>query len=138
MAEINKVEGVPNVLSNLDRQTEALGRRIAKGLKTAGLVLQRDSQTHVPVDFGVLKASAFTRAQGDGAKTIVTVGYTASYALFVHELVGMKLKGQPRTAPSKGKYWDPQGRAYAKFLEEPFRRLTPAIIKIVQEAAKLS
>ena len=53
----------------------------------------------------------------------VRVGYTANYALWVHEMKGMKLKGQPRPKPKKGKYWDPQGRAQPKFLETPTRNL---------------
>lgn len=91
------------------------------GLKTAGLFLQRQSQGLVPVDFGILKASAFTRAEGEGFSTVVLVGYTAFYAMYVHEMVEMKGKGKPRRAPSKGNYWDPAGRGQAKFLEAPAR-----------------
>jgi len=50
----------------------------------------------------------------------VIVGYTARYALWVHE-APMKLKGLPRKRPHKGFYWDPQGRAQNKYLEQPFR-----------------
>lgn len=68
--------------------------------------------------------------------TTVIVGYTAAYAIYVHERVEMKLKGQPRRKPSKGKYWDPQGRAQAKFLEEPARTLQPELARIVVEVYK--
>lgn len=106
------------------------------GLKLAGLLLQRDSQSHVPVEYGPLKASAYTRAVGKGFDTVVDVGYTASYALYVHEQVGMVLKGQPRPS-GRGAFWDPQGQAYAKFLEEPMRRLIPAMNRIIFQAAKI-
>lgn len=112
-----------------------MGLRAAAGLKTAGLVLQHDSQRKVPVDTGNLKASAFTRSTGIGWDAEVTVGYTAAYALFVHEAVGMKLKGQKR--PTKGKFWDPQGRAQAKFLEEPARTLRPTFIKILKQFTRV-
>ena len=108
-----------------------------RGLKKAGLLLQRESQKVVPVDLGVLKASAFTRETGAGFATVVYVGYTAAYAIYVHELVGMKLKGQPRGGGHKGKYWDPQGRGQAKFLEEPARRLAPELRKIILENMKI-
>jgi len=137
MATVSKVEGLGTVVDNLKKEQKALGKRVEGGLKLAGLYLQRVSQKKVPVDFGILKASAFTRAFGKGFDTQVNVGYTASYAIFVHEAVGMKLKGQPRQKPSKGRYWDPQGRAQAKFLEEPFRTERPKLIQIVLDAAKI-
>ncbi len=80
---------------------------------------------------------------------IVQVGYTASYALFVHEAPGTLLgKGVKRTAwftdsqgrkrrtgitdGHKGKYWDPQGVARPKFLEAPFRENRDEIVAIVR------
>jgi hypothetical protein len=57
----------------------------------------------------------------------VIVGYTANYALYVHENTEMKLKGQKRQPPGKGKYWDPQGRAQSKFLATPARELQDEI-----------
>lgn len=75
------------------------------------------------------------RAQaGSSDRTSVAVGYTASYALYVHEAVEMKLKGLPRQPPGKGMYWDPQGRAQAKFLEAPFRQLAPELKRIIFKA----
>lgn len=128
--------GQKEVLGNLKRQQRALGLRVAVGLKAAGLALQRESQRLVPVDTGNLKASAFTRATGAGLDTAVTVGYTAAYAMFVHELVQMRLRGQPRIG-GKGAYWDPAGRGQAKFLEEPARRMKDELLAIVKKHAKL-
>lgn len=139
MAQIRQVIGMEEVLANLKKAKNVLAIRAAQGLKMAGLYLQAESQKLVPVDTGNLKASAFTRATGSGFKTDVNVGYTASYAPYVHEAVGMKLKGLPRMGEgSKGHYWDPQGRAQAKFLEEPFRRLEPKLIAIVKRHAKVT
>lgn len=72
----------------------------------------------------------------DGTEATVIVGYTAAYAMAVHEDVEMKLAGQRRTGRKKGKYWDPQGRAKAKFLEGPFRELSSTIVSIVGRAMK--
>jgi len=131
MAKINAITGVEKVLARMKEKSEQLAQGCSRGLKKAGLRLQRESQRLVPVDYGVLKASAFTRSTGEGLKTEVTVGYTARYAIYVHELVEMKLKGEDRPAPHKGKYWDPQGRGQAKFLEEPARRLTSDMRSII-------
>lgn len=138
MAKIVSIKGVREVLAEIKRQEKRMAAGAERGLKIAGLKLQRESQRMVPVDFGILKNSAFTRATGKGLKTQVNIGYTAHYALYVHENVEMKGKGMPRRKPSKGRYWDPQGRGSAKFLEEPFRRLTPDIIQIVRKHAGVS
>lgn len=64
----------------------------------------------------------------------VAVGYAAAYAIYVHENVEMKWKGQPRHKPHKGSYWDPPGRGQAKFLEQPARELSPEFRRIIMEA----
>lgn len=95
--------------------------------------------------------AAKAKAEGD---PVVAVGYTAAYALFVHEAVGMVLKGlsrdprirrieqggdpakarpRPRKREPKGRYWDPQGRGQAKFLETPLREKRDVLARIVVE-----
>ena len=132
-------EGADQIRERLERYQSALGRALENGLLKAGETLQRDSQERVPVNTGHLKASAFTRLDGAGLNSNVLVGYTADYALFVHEAVGMKLKGQPRargTRPGgkgwRGRYWDPQGRAQPKFLEGPAYELRGTMFGIIQ------
>lgn len=133
------VYGVKDLSAAWKRKKEEMGPMVELGLKTAGLFLQRESQLLVPVDFGVLKASAFTRAEGKGFSTVVLVGYTAFYAMFVHEMVEMKGKGLPRRAPSQGNYWDPAGRGQAKFLEAPARDASrrQQMLNIVKNVCKL-
>jgi len=137
MAQITAIQGVAEVVRNLRRQEQAMAQNVSRGLRRAGLFLQRESMLRVPVDFSALKNSAYTRRTGNGWRTKVTVGYTAPYAIYVHENVEMKLKGQPRRPPSKGRYWDPQGRAQAKFLEEPMRTLAPRIRDIIRNEGRV-
>lgn len=149
MAQLPAILGTKNVLANIAKSQLRLGVVSGQALKLAGLRLQRESQQLVPVDTGNLKASAYTRSAGVGFKTVVTVGYEAAYALFVHEAVGMVLKGQPRPGgtvksgkrkgqPKRGKYWDPQDRAQAKFLEQPARTLRKELLAIIRAHIKLS
>ena len=119
MASIMKVTGVKQCLTNLDRNNAAIGRRVQAGLKRAGLWLQGESQEECPVDTGTLKNSAATRATGGGFGTEVEVGYTTSYALFVHENM---------TA------FHPVGKA--KFLSDPLKRGRARIVSIVERAVK--
>lgn len=69
----------------------------------------------------------------------VVVGYSAAYAVHVHENTEMKLVGVPRPGkkgkPGLGKYWD-AGRGKQgqnKFLEAPARVLRGELAKIVKE-----
>ena len=71
----------------------------------------------------------------------VIVGYTASYALHVHEMVGesgrpKRGKGIKRRKPHKGMYWDPQGRGQSKFLEQPFREHQKELLEIITTVIK--
>lgn len=92
----------------------------------------------MPVVLGVkaVKAALTARANSvrDLETTCVVVGYTAAYALWVHEAVEMKLRGLPRRGSGKGFYWDPQGQAQAKFLETPARLYADDMAKIVRNA----
>lgn len=65
---------------------------------------------------------------------IGVTGFTANYALYVHENTEMKLAGLPRRPPGKGSYWDPQGQARPKFLEGPARENRIDIIQVVIDA----
>lgn len=90
-------------------------------------------------DVGKVVATIQNRVQkmlGGVTGPSVIVGYTANYAIHVHENLEMKWQGLPRRKPSKGFYWDPQGRGKSKFLEDPARRLEKVIGEIVREALK--
>lgn len=89
------------------------------------------------------------------------VGFTAAYALAVHEDVEMKLKGfsrdprvrriemggdpakarpRPRKREPKGRFWDPQGKGQAKFLEQPAREMQQLLAQEIMAgmAAKMT
>lgn len=84
------------------------------------------------------------RKYSDGPITTVVVGYTANYAIHVHENIEMKGKGLPRrktlssgkNVKGRGFYWDPQGKAQAKFLEQPARELKREFSRIITTACK--
>jgi hypothetical protein len=82
------VTGLDRVLTNLNRQVLKIKKRTAAGMWEAALIVQRRSMELTPVDTGNLKGSAYSilvprlLAGGPGAE----IGYTASYAPFVHEI----------------------------------------------------
>jgi len=144
------VKGVNRVMANMKKQnTAGAALKFQKGLKRAALFLQRKSQEIVPVDEGPLRASAFTRVRGKGWKTEARVGYTASYALYVHENLDAlhgaaynaeyaeeiasskkrKKSGQFVKAGKRFRKKRPQEQA--KFLEQPVRMHRRRMLKII-------
>jgi len=156
MATINAVKGMDSLLKRMQQSQAAIGKKVEIGLKRAGLFLQAESQKIVPVHMGNLKASAFTRSEGSGFKTAVVVGYTAKYAVYVHEnleaLHGKEFniayadKIAAHTKVTKRgknagkvrythKYWRPRGEdQQAKFLERPLRAKRREILAMVRGA----
>lgn len=118
MAKMILVTGVTAMIAKMkavDKKTEV---KLTRGLIAAGRRLQRESQLVVPIKTGNLKGSAFTRNMGGKGKTAdIVVGYTAGYAIYVHELIHSQHK--------EGKQ--------AKYLEEPARIHRDTLLKIIGE-----
>jgi len=149
-----KFEGLGTVKKNLRTFNHRKGREFSRGLKKAGLHLQRTSQKYYcPVQTGNLKDSAFTRAYGREWDTAVLVGYTAAYAAFVHEDL-TKAHGKEfnakhaveiaRAAERGLKSATVEGGMFmrgkfqqAKFLEKPARVLRPVLLRIIVTETKL-
>lgn len=100
-----------------------------KGFLPGGLVIQRQAQLYVPVEYGELRGSAFVRVLKDG----VEVGFTAAYAVYVHENMQQKLKGKPRPS-GLGVYWGPAGGP--KFLTRAVQERRDEFVEIVAASAK--
>lgn len=116
-----KVTGVRAVIKNLKKVKVTSQGGLEKGLMKAGLFLQAASQKIVPVDTGALRNSAFTRLRWKGTKRAdVLVGYTQSYAVYVHENL------EARHAPGK----------QAKFLETPAKLHRKKLLEIIQSEMK--
>jgi len=116
MAKMVRITGINAVLAKIKAETTKTNSKFEQGLYLAGLHLQRESQKIVPVDKGILKNSAFTRKSNSTTPDVI-VGYTANYAVFVHENLDATHK------PGK----------QAKFLEEPLRREQGKIVNIVKQ-----
>lgn len=104
-----EVEGFDELNRRLAEISEKSPEAAEAGAYAGGLVVQRASQEETPVEYGNLRASAYTHKIPGGAE----VGYTSEYALFVHENMEQKLAGEPRES-GLGTYWNPGG---PKFLE---------------------
>ena len=122
------LQGLDEVLKNLNLEINGIKNRSFDGLLEAGLKIEAASNNRAPRDLGNLVGSSYTRKAQDGSLS-VEVGYTAEYAVYVHENLEMKLKGEPR-ASGRGVYWGPKGES--KFLEKTIRENESEIVKIIQ------
>ncbi len=125
------LKGLDEVMKNLNREISNVEGRAVSGLYRAGLLIQGVAQTRVPVEYGHLRQSAYTRKSRDNPNA-VEVGFAAAYALFVHENMEQKLRGQPR-ASGLGKYWGPKGQP--KFLESAVSDNQDKIVEIIKTDA---
>jgi len=160
--EMIKITGMKGIISKLQKTKSKLNSSISRGLYKGGQYLQRESQKIVPVMTGNLRGTAFTRKI---SWDHVTVGYTASYAAFVHENLNAahgkafnvkhaaeiaragrmttSKSGRQTFKPTKGKLMGtaaggmfPRGEnQQAKFLERPMREKRNEILKIVAAEA---
>lgn len=146
MPSLVKITGVSRVIKNMQKASKRYEKRLAFGLKIAGLFLQRESQKIVPVDKGNLNNTAFTRKIGTGFHTDVIVGYTASYAVYVHEvqeaahgaifnIKHAKRLAKAKTAKQKAKYARRGNKQQWKFLEAPARINRDKILRIIWRTA---
>lgn len=122
MARVSKITGVKEVLGRLRRVMKRNEAGTERGLKRAGLMIQRESQLIVPIDTDVLRLSARTRNKGGrGFKADIVVSYRTDYAVYVHE--------NQNAAHASGKS--------AKYLEKPARTKRKLALRIIREEAKV-
>ena len=139
---VASIEGLPQCLAKLAETRRAKGEGVARGLKKAGLMLQRWSQAVAPVDKGIMYGSAFTRASGDGFNTEVQVGYSAAYAIYVHENLdaahgsAYNEKYAEQIARGDKGFHSRGANQQAKFLEQPAREHAQEIKDIIKEEAR--
>ena len=115
MAE-DKVEGLQEVLANLNARAEAIEGATVAGLYAAGLHLEARAKPLAPVDTGNLRGSGYTRKASEDT---VEVGFSAAYAIYVHE----NLEAH-----------HPVGQA--KFLEAPLREDADLMLEIIANTAR--
>lgn len=130
---MSKVKGLNNALSNLNGEISKIKGATIAGLYAGGLIIQEGAQRRVPVEYGNLRGSAYTR-KSQKNKNSVEVGFGAAYALYVHENLEAKWAGKPRKS-GKGVYWGPNGEP--QFLLKSVRDNSKRVVEVVKSYAKV-
>lgn len=82
------LRGINNVVRNLNKELRKIKGRSLPGLIAAATIIRRDMDSTpplIPVDTGNLRASWYTTTGYRASNPFVTMGFSASYALVVHE-----------------------------------------------------
>ncbi|MGE0366937.1 MAG: hypothetical protein AB7Q00_14515 [Phycisphaerales bacterium] len=147
MAVTSKIEGVERIVTNLNKKIGSIEGASREGLWAGGLVIQGEAMRRVPVEYGNLRGSAYTRnarkieiekreyapKKSLTDQDVVEVGFGAAYAIYIHENLEMKLAGKKRPS-GLGVYWGPSGEP--KFLENAVRAKQREILARVAQYAR--
>lgn len=134
-----KITGQKQLMRNLNKQIEWMMDDERRALDDATKFIKAEAVNLAPVEFGVLRNSAFQGVFRRGKNRIIgRVGFTAKYAGYVHEMP-MLNRGKARTGASpegkarKGVYW---GDGENKFLEKAMNRNALTIRRIIKNRLK--
>jgi hypothetical protein len=132
------LKGLEEVLKNINQAITELNGASVKGLIRAGALIRREGQKQTPVDTSNLVNSWYGPEVGESAKgPLITIGLTALYAPYVHEMVGANFKGPRPGAVSPARQAGGKPTAKAKFLEDPLKENEARIIEIISEDVKI-
>lgn len=127
------LKGLANVLKNLNGQIKGIRGRTQAGLRAGGLIVERESKKRVPIEYGNLRSSGYSRNHMS-KPLAVEVGFAAVYALWVHENYEMKWAGKPRKS-GIGEYWGPHGEA--GFLVNSLRDKAQDVVEEIRKRARV-
>ncbi|EMP5829128.1 HK97 gp10 family phage protein [Klebsiella oxytoca] len=81
-----KVRGIRQAKANLDRIIKDVqGRKVVRALQSAMLIGSAQAALYTPIDTSTLINSQYREITANGVRVTGRVGYTASYATYVHD-----------------------------------------------------
>ncbi|WP_017346115.1 hypothetical protein [Pantoea sp. A4] len=138
-----KVKGIKQVVSKVNRAIDNVqDKKTVRALHSALLIIGGESASMVPIDTGTLLSSQFRDLSFVGTKIKGKVGYSANYALSVHEAAGVHLgkhtlrpvkKGQAKG--SRGYIWDKTGEP--KFLDKAVTKTRDSVDSVIHKEMSL-
>jgi hypothetical protein len=113
--------GLNEVMRNLNREIQNIEGDIDDGLLAAAIFIEGESKEIVPHDQGNLIGTSFARV--NRRTHVATVGYTADYAAYVHEMPRTFNYTKPGTGP--------------KFLQRSIADNKTQILNIIANRARI-
>ena len=112
----------PRVVNRMPQFVEAVQQRAARGMTQALILGASEASALTPIDTSTLLNSQFRDVRPDGMKIVGTVGYTAAYALPVHD-------------PDRPQNFR-RASAEKEFLRKGFERAEPNIRAVITGAIR--
>lgn len=112
---------------------EIIATKAVRAMKSATYIIRTESATLTPIDTSTLINSQFDTVEVSGTRITGKVGYSAKYALYVHNASG-KLTGKPRSN-GNGTYWSPGGEP--QFLTKGGLRTKDLVDSVIKKEMKL-
>ena len=128
MAGKGQLLGMKTVMANLNKEILKIEGRSMKGLIESAIIIRRDMEKTpplVPIDTGNLRGSWFTDPIKVKGMPGLLIGFSANYAVFVHEMVD---KGGTVTN------WNRPGSG-PKFLQQALTRNEKLILQTIRDNA---
>lgn len=132
MATALDIKGFDEVITNLNKEIVTIKERTLGGLIKAAAYVREDMDKTpplIPVDTGNLRQSWFIEAIQNGEIWGIIMGFSADYAVYVHEMLGPTKSGKPInwSRPDSG----------PKFFESAIKRNTDKILEIIGKEAEI-
>jgi len=132
-----RIDGIQEVTANLEKYFEKYklgGKQSLKKIMILIRTAMEEERPKIPVDTGNLRASWFQTIVRAGNSYGAIFGFSANYALYVHEMVGADFTTPRwRYGPGKGRkrWYVPRPGAGPKFLETHMKRKQTAMFRIL-------
>jgi len=86
VAMAGKVRGVAQAKANLDALiADVQGRKVVRAIQSAMLIGSTQASLYTPIDTSTLLNSQFRELNANGTRVTGRVGYSANYAVYVHD-----------------------------------------------------
>jgi len=124
-----ELRGIREITRNLNRELEGIKIRSRRGMIDASIVIHRSMETKqpkIPADTGNLRHSWFTHLFDGRYGPGVLMGFTAAYAIHVHEMIDEGSKKINWNRPGSG----------PKFFEKALDREQGEVLKAIGQATK--
>lgn len=129
-----KLKGINEAIARTSQIVdEIIATKAVRALKSATYIIRTESATLTPIDTATLINSQFDTVEVNGTRITGKVGYSAKYALYVHNASG-KLAGKPRSN-GNGTYWSPGGEP--QFLTKAAQRTKDLVDGVIKKEMKL-
>ena len=88
-----EIDGLDDILGNLENISSKLDGAVMRGVQTGGKVIQSQCKAECPVDTGELRNSIVEETNGGGARYTSETGPTADHGIYVEMGTGIYAGG---------------------------------------------